>query len=126
VSGLGYVRLYVGDDGDTHFEDVALAAVDAGAEAGGGQGHRAAPIGVSEVIFRHVVDAGGPAVAHCAPRRQFVVQLAGETEVEASDGEVRRLGPGSVVLVEDVDGPGHVTRAVGGAERLTLFIPLTG
>jgi hypothetical protein len=127
MSALGYVRLYVGDDGQTHFEDVTLAPADPTAEAGGGRGARSAPICVSELVFRHVIDEGAPAAAHPAPRRQFVVQLAGEVDVEASDGEVRRLGPGAVVLVEDTEGPGHVTRAVGGAgaQRLTLFIPLS-
>jgi hypothetical protein len=124
VSGLGYVRLYTGSDGQTHFEDVTLEAAEVTQEAGGGRGERSAPIPVGDLLFRHVVDEGAPPRAHRAPRRQFVVQLRGETEVQASDGETRRLGPGSVVLVEDVDGPGHVTRAVGGAERLTLFIPV--
>jgi hypothetical protein len=124
VSGLGYVRLYTGADGQTHFEDVTLDAAEVTEEAGGGRGERSAPIAVGDLLLRHVVDQGAPPRAHCAPRRQFVVQLRGETEVEASDGEVRRLGPGSIVLVEDVDGPGHVTRAVGGPERLTMFIPL--
>jgi hypothetical protein len=126
MNGLSYVRLYLGADGETHFEDVALPQAEAGTEAGGGHGSRSAAIPVRELIFRHVLDQGTPALAHPAPRRQFIVQLAGEVDVEASDGEVRRMGPGTVVLVEDTAGPGHVTRPVGGvgAERVTLFIPL--
>jgi hypothetical protein len=122
---LGYLRLYADADGVSHFEDVRLEPVARPDEPGGGRGERAAPIPVSELVFRRVVDDGEPARAHPAPRRQFVIQLAGEVEVEASDGEVRRLGPGGIVLVEDLDGAGHVTRPVGdGAERLTLFVPL--
>jgi quercetin dioxygenase-like cupin family protein len=125
AAALGYLRLYADADGESHFEEVRLAPVGNPGEPGGGRGERAKPIAVSEVVFRRVVDDGEPARAHPAPRRQFVVQLVGEVEVEASDGEVRRLGPGSVVLVEDLEGAGHVTRPVGdGAERLTLFLPL--
>lgn len=125
MAELGYLRLYAGADGETHFEDVVLAPAARPDEPGGGRGERALPIAVGEVVFRRVADDGAPPRAHPAPRRQFVVQLAGEVEVEASDGEVRRLGPGAVVLVEDTDGRGHVTRPIGaGAERQTLFITL--
>jgi hypothetical protein len=58
------------------------------------------------------------------PRRQFIVHVEGEVEVEVSDGEVRRFSPGSVVLVEDTHGTGHITRPVGGMPRTTLFIAL--
>jgi hypothetical protein len=61
---------------------------------------------------------------HHAPRRQFVVTLSGEAEVEASDGEVRRIVPGTVMLADDLTGRGHITRGVGTQERLSLFIPL--
>jgi len=54
------------------------------------------------------------------------VHLEGTVEVEASDGERRRFGPGDVVLVEDVSGRGHVTHWVGDGPRLTLFLPLPG
>ncbi|UGS38403.1 cupin domain-containing protein [Capillimicrobium parvum] len=122
---LGYLRLYLGEDGHTHFEDVVLQAAEGGPDASGGHSERSTPIPVSDVIFRHVVDDGSAPPAHTAPRRQFVVQLRGETEIEASDGEVRRLRPGDIVLLEDTEGPGHVTRpAAGETERLTLFIPL--
>jgi quercetin dioxygenase-like cupin family protein len=39
--------------------------------------------------------------------------LSGEIEAEVSDGEVRRFGPGAVILLEDTSGPGHITRVVG-------------
>ena len=48
------------------------------------------------------------------PRRNFFVTLSGELEIEASDGEVRRLGPGTVLLAEDLSGKGHITRSRGG------------
>jgi len=51
------------------------------------------------------------------------VNLTGTVEIVASDGEKRRLGPGSILLADDVAGKGHTSRGLGG-ERLSLFIPL--
>ena len=61
---------------------------------------------------------------HNAPRRQFVVNLTGTVEIVASDGEKRLLGPGSILLAEDLTGKGHTSRGLGGEERISLFIPL--
>ena len=61
---------------------------------------------------------------HPAPRSQFVVNLTGAVEITASDGEVRRFGPGSIMHADDTTGKGHLSRAVGGEERLSLFVIL--
>jgi quercetin dioxygenase-like cupin family protein len=61
---------------------------------------------------------------HPTPRKQFFFGLSGEYEVKVSDGESRVFGPGSVVLVEDVAGKGHVTRAVGSEGVLTAIVQL--
>jgi hypothetical protein len=54
-----------------------------------------------------------------------MVTLAGEYEVQVSSGETRRFGPGSVVLVEDLTGAGHVTRELSPpGSRHSLFIEL--
>src|SRR5215468_8213673 len=38
--------------------------------------------------------------------------LSGTVEVTASDGEFRRFGPGSLLLLEDTHGKGHSTRVL--------------
>ena len=63
---------------------------------------------------------------HNAPRRLFIVQIDGTVEVEASDGEKRVFGPGSVLLVEDTTGKGHVTRSLTPGPRATLIAPVAG
>jgi hypothetical protein len=73
-------------------------------------------------MFRRVAIDHDPAAPHPAPRRQYVVHLAGEAELETSDGNHCRIGPGDIVLVEDCHGKGHFTRRIGGEERMTLFI----
>jgi sugar/nucleoside kinase (ribokinase family) len=107
VSGR-YVRLYASDDGQSHFQDVADVTV---------------AFAVKQLQFRHV-DASAEPARRNAPQRQFVIHLRGSVDVEASDGEVRRFGPGDVVLVEDTTGAGHTTTAVDGEPRDTLFVPL--
>ena len=78
-------RVYTGDDDQSHFEtiDVPLGKSRYGSlselfEAEG-------------VIFRET-PAGGELDFHNAPRRQFVVTLSGEVEIECGDGATRRLG----------------------------------
>jgi hypothetical protein len=60
---------------------------------------------------------------HTAPKRQLAVSLNGAVEYETSDGEVRRFGPGEVVLVEDTRGKGHITRFDDGAQFF-LHLPV--
>ena len=60
---------------------------------------------------------------HTAPMRQLAVALNGVVKYETGDGEVRRFGPGEVVLVEDTAGAGHVTRFAEGEQRF-LHIPV--
>ena len=55
---------------------------------------------------------------HCAPRRQYVITIAGEVEIVVGDGEALRLGPGTVLLAEDLTGQGHTTRVVGNETRI--------
>jgi quercetin dioxygenase-like cupin family protein len=115
---MNYFRIYAGPDGESHFADVAI---DLHEQPGGSQ--YSALVTATGVIFRR-----SPADQlldwHPAPRRQFVVTLSGEAEVEASDGEVRQIGPGTIMLAEDTTGKGHITRGRGTAERISLFIPL--
>lgn len=115
---MNYFRIYTGADGETHFEDLEIDLGEAS-----GQSSLSRLIPATGVIFRR-----SPANQfidwHPAPRRQFVITLSGEAEVEASDGEVRRIGPGTIMLADDTSGKGHITRGVGTQERLSIFIPL--
>jgi quercetin dioxygenase-like cupin family protein len=122
---MKYVRVYADAGGETHFEDVVVAAATRRSPVSDALVEISQPFPVSEAVFRHVVSDHDPDVPHSAPRRQFVVHLAGGAEIEVSDGERRRIGPGDVVLVEDTTGKGHITRRIGDENRVTLFLPLT-
>jgi len=60
---------------------------------------------------------------HPAPTRQFLGLLSGAVEVETTDGMVRRLGPGDLVLLEDTSGRGHVTRNIGDGYAMFFVVP---
>jgi quercetin dioxygenase-like cupin family protein len=104
-------RLYTGPDGKTHAEDIAVTAVPFKLKAAGGAEIRSAPPG-------RVNDW------HPAPRRQYVITLSGQGEIELEDGKTVRLGPGSINLAEDLTGKGHITRVIGNEPRVTLAIPV--
>ena len=106
-----------GDDGRTRFEDLEIPSTDCG------RGFETPVLPNNGVIFR----TGQPEVDldfHNAPRRQFVVPLGGEIEVEAGDGTKRYLTTGQALLADDVDGQGHKTRFIGeGVSALFILLP---
>jgi hypothetical protein len=106
-------RLYTGDDGQTHMETMNLEThPDLGKlQQASGIFFRSTPPG-------HFIDW------HPAPRRQFVITLAGEAEIGLADGTVKRFGAGHVTLAEDLTGKGHTTRVVGDVPRITATVPL--
>ena len=111
-------RIYTGEDGKTHAEeyDVPLGTRRGATEL-------SEPVDVTSVQFRrtspdYFIDW------HTAPRRQFVITLSGESEVVMGDGTVVRLHPGHILLAEDTTGQGHISRAVGTEDRISLFLPL--
>ena len=111
-------RIYTGDDNESHFEDVDVSLVDTGGIDLGSEF-----IKVTGITFREMY-ANATLDWHNAPRRQFVITLEGEGEIEISDGTKRRFGPGDVLLAEDTTGKGHITRVVNNKPRKTAFVAL--
>ena len=60
---------------------------------------------------------------HNPPRRKLVIWLTGEVEFETSDGDVRRVAAGSVIISEDTTGKGHISRHPAEGQLL-LFVDL--
>jgi len=112
------VRVYTGDDGESHFEAVEIPLTDRGPT-----GAFSELVPAKGVIFREV---GGDYDLdfHNAPRRQYVINLTGAAELEVGDGSTCYLGPGDILLAEDTTGRGHKSRGVDGQPRTCLFIPL--
>jgi len=116
-------RVYSGSDGRSHVAEETLS-MQPFTDSEGASGESAPSQPVSAINFR-VSPPGYVLDWHCAPRRQYSISLAGSAEIEVGDGTVVRLGPGDVVLAEDLTGQGHITRVVGDQPRFYAVIPLT-
>ena len=116
---MKYVRIYTGDDGESHFEDVEYEMEPMGEFPG----LYSKPWKTKVVIFRET-GADYDIDFHNAPRRQFVINLKGSVEIQTGSGEKRLLGPGDILLAEDTTGRGHISRAVGEGIRESIFLPL--
>ena len=111
-------RIYTGPDGKTKLEEyeVPLKAQNAGTEL-------SATVPATSLQFRRTTQSYD-LDWHTAPRRQFIVTLAGESEIELEGGRKVRLGAGNILLAEDTTGQGHISRAVTGKDRVSIVIPL--
>jgi hypothetical protein len=110
-------RLYTGPDNESHLEEIKLEfTADKHAV-------RTAMLPAKGVIFSRM-EPGTFMDWHNAPRRQYVITLAGGVEIGLGDGSLHRFGPGEGILAEDLTGRGHTTRAIGDGPRLTIAIPL--
>jgi hypothetical protein len=114
------VRVYADEAGTSHFGDLDVELVDRGPI-----GRLSSPLPTTDVVFREN-DPDYDYDWHVAPRRQLVVLLDGEIEIEVGDGERRSFRGGDVLLVEDTSGAGHRTRNVTRAPRRSLFVALAG
>ena len=110
-----FVRVYTGEDGESHFEEITVPMGPVGNS----------PIQAATGITFYNGQPEDFHDWHNAPRRQYVITLSGQVEFTIGDGTVKRLGPGDVLLAEDLTGRGHITRVVGSEPRISTAIPLT-
>jgi hypothetical protein len=111
-------NLYADENGESHFRDIEVQWLQD--LPGGKLSERRHATGV---IFRET--AGDYDLDwHPAPRRQYIVNLDAGVELTASDGERRIIGAGEVIFVEDTTGKGHLSKAVSGRVRHSIFIPI--
>jgi quercetin dioxygenase-like cupin family protein len=113
-----FVRIYSGPDGESHFED--LSKLLDGGET------RPTESQAANAIFFTRQPAGNFSGWHTAPRRQYVIGIAGEVEISVGDGTRLRFKPGDVLLAEDLTGHGHTTRVVSDGMRVSAMVPLEG
>src|SRR3954470_10146614 len=111
---MKYVRQYATPDGESHLEDVVPASADVQATFN-------AALTLPVNLMRFVTtEASYDRTWHNAPWRQWVVTLSGTWEVETSDGDIRRFGPGDVLLADDLTGKGHINHVSEPLERLMI------
>ena len=115
---MAIIRIHTGPDGKSHFQDIEPAFRPLGDDS-----ETAELIPGSGIMLRRF----GPKRTnpwHHAPGRAAVFTLVGSVDIEIGDGTVRRLGPGDILIAEDLTGQGHVTREVGPEPRVSIFVPL--
>lgn len=120
------VRLYTAPDGYSRFEDgvIEMALSDFSPPD--------PPLAVSELVGSGEVGgvrflqipSGWSSEQGPTPRRMHFILLAGVLDIESSDGEQRRFGPGSVLLLEDTTGIGHRSRVVGMSPVQAVIVEL--
>jgi quercetin dioxygenase-like cupin family protein len=106
-------RMYTGNDGQSHIEEQTISA-----HPILGQERATAHIQFREVPVGAFMDW------HNAPRRQYVIVLAGQLEIGFKDGTTKRMNPGDATLAEDLTGSGHTTRVVSATPAVAAVVPL--
>jgi hypothetical protein len=110
-------NIYVDDAGETHWRDIEVEWIE---ERYGSKFSKCLP--ATGIIF---CETGGDIDVswHSAPSRQYVINLDGGVQITASDGEVRQIGAGEVILAEDIRGKGHLSKFFG-QMRHWIFVPI--
>ncbi|MGU3498671.1 hypothetical protein [Mycobacterium sp. C31M] len=131
-NSVEYLRIYPGSDGESHFEDVEVPVHSMRTATGiSARSWSSLPVG-GPLTFTTVdpdsdddgsPSSGGWGAWNVERNRQFVLWLEGEVEIEVGGGEVRRIGPGQLLLAEDTSGRGHRSRRLTDTVR-TVAIPL--
>ena len=111
-------NLYVDAQGETHFRDLEVEWTKEGPGGKTSDLQKATGIIFRETPGSYDYDW------HPAPRRQYIINLDGGVRITASDGEAREIGAGEVILVEDTSGKGHISQAIAGQMRRSVFITL--
>ena len=120
---MKYIRIYADPAGESHFEDVEVELSQMNFVP------PAPPLNLSS--FSPALQyafcsfpAGWRGDWHPTPQRQIFFVLSGETAAQVSDGEVRHFGAGSVLLVEDTTGKGHVSWVMSKTDALAAVVQL--
>ena len=106
-------RIYTDHHHASAFEDIYVPMT----EIGGGL--ECAEIPCESFSFREKPDANVIPL-HPAPRRQLLITLDGILEIEATNGDTRRFGPGQMLFADDMQSSGHVARQLGNRKSLVI------
>src|SRR5260370_4389422 len=111
---MAIIRIYTGPDGKSPFEDIEPRF-----ESRGDKSESAELIPRSGIVIRRFeTKRSNP--WHHAPGRAAVFTLRGAVDIEIGDGTVRRVGPGDILIAEDLSAHGPPTRDAAPPPRLSI------
>ena len=121
---LTYLHLYTDATGETHFAERAFDFEHLPHVEDRDSIMACEVPGVQRAIL-YKLTRGAVEDWHTAPRKQFGCVIQGMADITASDGEIRRLRPGSIILIDDTTGKGHITRHVGAEDHIAMMIAVS-
>jgi hypothetical protein len=119
-----YSRLFAKPDGTSCFEDKEMELAVGFAAPPAEPLYTAKLSPASDVFWLGAVPTWQGDIPHPAPRRMIFVTVKGEYQITASDGEARRFPLGSMLLIEDTSGLGHVTKSIDAGDTIVLAVGL--
>lgn len=117
------LRIWATEDGESHLEELDLTFKESDFIASDPPMLLTAPAPASGYFVARV-SPGLELDWHTPPVRELAIYLSGEGEIEASDGTVRSLEPGTILFVDYTTGKGHKTRVTGAEEVLVVIVTL--
>jgi len=121
---LRYVEIYADDDEETHFRDVEVPLKDSDY----------APLAPPIAVSPHQTATGTVAIGfppgwfgdfHPAPKHQWMIITSGTLEIGVSDGEKRKLPPGTIAFLRETGSKGHSTRVIGDDVSILMVTEVT-
>ena len=118
------IRIYADERGESNFSEVEMPLT-LNVPAPGIDPISTSPrIAATHIQFLTAAPALITGAWHPAPARQFAIVLKGTLIVEVSNGQSRKLEPGSFLFVEDTVGKGHKNHLVNDEEVVLAFVPV--
>jgi hypothetical protein len=111
------VRIYTGDDGESHLD--ITDGVDLDFVERDGTRTAVHPVTGAQFAIRK---EGHFSDFHNAPRRQYMMYLTATVEIGLGDGTTHTMQPGDVLLAEDTTGRGHSSRVIKGGMCVVVRI----
>jgi mannose-6-phosphate isomerase-like protein (cupin superfamily) len=131
---LTITRMYTGPDGLSHFEEMELNLTPTNPGMKPEPGNTT-PGKKSQIFAYDLLPLAGRAQLHrlspgdnfdwhATGRRQYWITLSGLGQIEVAGGKKLDIGPGRIVLAEDLTGKGHITRNLGTEDHVMLFLQI--
>ena len=118
------IRIYADERGESNFSEVEMPLT-LNVPAPGIDPISTSPrIAATHIQFLTAAPALITGAWHPAPARQFAIVLKGTLIVEVSNGQSRKLEPGSFLFLEDTVGKGHKNHLVNNEEIVLAFVPV--